>query len=261
MEFEEQVLQEVWKGAIPIRISLSTYDIASHETPPDYYSLVLRSSYLPQLLESVKAHFEPYTSTDFTLESIWFTFNSVALKWHYPVGFLVDINTPNNLILTLPFHIEAHFHRFPNENLLAYQGLKSLKNIFQNSLKESCALLLGTSGPVMNLSRDQENNMWKAASSGDFRIFKEIGNDFVRIPKNECRFVPVRIFYAKIANGIILQPFGTDDRVKTVIEKVDPGFAGKVIVQGIQISMEAELYWLWKVMASPDNFLYITLID
>ena len=162
MDFEDTLLEEVWKGSIPLRINLSTYDIASHDTPPDYYSLISRFSYLPQILEAVSSHFGPYISTDYTLETIWFSHNSIPLKWHYPIGVLADMNTSvlsGNIILNIPFHIEVHFHRYPTDLLLPYLGLKSMKGIYQNSLKESCALLLGTSGPVMNLSKDQEDSM------------------------------------------------------------------------------------------------------
>ena len=266
MEFEEQILDEVWKGCIPIRISLSTYDIASHEIPPDYYCLIPRNNYLPQLLEAVKLHFEPYTPTDFTLESIWFSYNSNPLKWHYPIGFLADIHSSiesGSLLLLIPFHLEAHFHRYPTEILLPYHGLKSIRSIYQNSLKESCALLLGTSASVMNLSRDKEDLMWKSATQGDYRAFKDIGNDFVRIPRLDCRNLPVRIFYSKLGNGTILHPFhaNSNTTVGDAIKEISPLFTGKIVIQGVIISSFADLYWLWKYMSNPDNFLYIVLLD
>jgi autophagy-related protein 5 len=266
MDIETNVLEEVWKGNIPIRINLSTHDIASHEIPPDYYALVSRFSYLPQLLEAVKAHFEPYTSTDFTLESIWFSYKSVPLKWHYPIGLLADMNTyisSGNLILNIPFEIEVHFHRYPSDTLLAYQGLKSIKIIYQNSLKESCSLLLGTSGPVMNLSRDQEETMWKCISQADFKTFKDIGHDFISIPKQDCRNIPAKIIYTRARNGFILQPFPANENllIGDAVKKIAPDFDGKIVVQGIEVPYIAELYWVWKLMAHPDNFLYISLIS
>jgi autophagy-related protein 5 len=265
MDFDDQIQEEVWKGAFPLRISLSTYDLASTEHPADFYRLVPRCSYLPQLLDAVKSHFEPYAATDFTLETIWFSYNSLPLKWHYPLGLLVDIHSTlqaHNIACSVPFHVEVHFHRFPSDSLLPYQGLKSLRSVFQNTLKEACALLLGTSGPVMSLSRDQEDSMWRMANSGEFKGFKEIGADFMKVKPEDCRYVPVKVFYGKKGNGLTLKPIsGVGKSVGELVREVFQEFLGKIVVQGVIVPEEAELFWLWRYMAHPDNFLYITLLD
>ena len=115
----------------------------------------------------------------------------------------------------------------------------------------------------MNLSRDQEDAMWRCSSNGDYKSFKETGSSFVRIERGECRNIPVRIFCARVGNGIIMQPFPAADGVCVgdAVKRVLPEFGGKIVVQGVVLPGNAELYWVWKVMAHPDNFLYVTLVE
>lgn len=154
---QERIINEAWSGSVPVRITLSIHDNTSLETPPHYLAFVPRVSYLPLILDKVIDHFAPFTHTGFSTDSMWFSYNSSPLKWQYPVGVLLDLNfgdAPN-----LPWTIEFNFHRYPSDVLLPYQGLKSIRALYQNSLKESSSLLLGTSAPIMNLSRSDEELM------------------------------------------------------------------------------------------------------
>ena len=265
MEIEDQVLEEAWKGSLPLRVSLSKLDIASHEMPQDFYAMVSRNSYLPNLIETVSKHFELYTSTDFTLDSIWFSYNSVPLKWHYQLGLLVDLNSKLKdgvLLLNLPFHVEVHFHRFPTEELLPLNGIKSIRSIFQNALKESSALLLGTSAAVMNLSRDQEENMWKYRNEGKYKEFRETGSAFIKLERKDCRYVPVKFIDPKL-NLLTLFPILANDNlsVSQAAKLAFPDFSGALVCQGIILPEESEIFWLWSNLSHPDNFLYITCLS
>lgn len=263
MEIEDNVVDEVWKGALPLRVSLAKLDIASNEVPADFYCMAARISYVPGIIEAVKKHFDLYVSTDYRQEEIWFSFNNVPLKWHYPVGLLFDLhNPPKDSLPLLPFHLEVHFHRFPSEVLLPYSGIKSIRSIFQNALKESSALLFGTSGPVMNLSRDQEESMWKSLSDLNFKSFKEIGSEFMRPDIKTCRYVPVK--FLQIRDKVqTLHPILANDNlsIDSAAHLLFPSFAGTYLVQGIQVPGESDLFWLWLHLSFPDNFLYVVLLD
>lgn len=265
MEIEEQVVDEAWKGSLPIRVSLAKIDIASHEMPQDYYVMVTRNSYLPNLIENVSKHFELYTASDFSLDTIWFSYNGVPLKWHYQIGLLVDMNSKikeGMLSVNLPFHIEVHFHRYPTEELLPFNGIKSIRSIFQNSLKESTALLLGTSAPVMNLSRDQEETMWKCKNEGNFKQFREIGSAFIGLEQKDCRYLPVK-FLVPGSPSMLLYPLLANENF-TILEAAKlpfPEFKGRFVCQGICLPENSELFWLWKNLSHPDNFLYIILLS
>lgn len=265
-ELEEQVLDEVWSGYVPLKISLSKYDISFSGTPLDYYICVPRCSYLPLIVENIRKHFDQYTSTDYVQDEIWFSYKSVPLKWHYPIGFLLDIFSSilyNSVNLNIPFEIEVNFRRFPADILLPYKGIKSLYTIFQNSLKESCAMLLGTSAPVLNLSREQEDKVWNCVKIGNYKGFAESTRDFTGLNQENCKLIPVKIYYQKMGNGIMLHPFLASEQKKVLdaVREVVGEFQGKIVAQGIEIPGDSDLHWLWKCLAHPDNFLYITLLD
>ena len=105
--------------------------------------------------------------------------------------------------------------------------------------------------------------MWRLANAGDFKGFKEIGSEFMKLNASACRYIPIRIAYLKKSNGIISRPFPANEMktVRDAVTEVAQGFEGKIIVQGVEVPGEAELFWLWRNMSHPDNFLYITLLD
>lgn len=47
---------------------------------------------------------------------MWLEFNGIPLKWHYPIGVLLDIYSND---VQLPWNIVVHFERFP-ENVLMH---------------------------------------------------------------------------------------------------------------------------------------------
>jgi len=47
---------------------------------------------------------------------MWLEFNGIPLKWHYPIGVLLDIYFND---IQLPWNIVVHFDKFP-ENVLMH---------------------------------------------------------------------------------------------------------------------------------------------
>lgn len=45
---------------------------------------------------------------------MWFSFNEIPLKWHYPIGLLFDILANDGV---LPWTVTVHFKKFPEEIL------------------------------------------------------------------------------------------------------------------------------------------------
>jgi len=257
-----EALTEVWKGAIPVRITLSMHDITSLESPPPMFLLLPRVSYIPLILEEVIQHFEPHTHTVFKTQEIWFSYNNKVLKWQYPLGVLADsLAGPE---IPLPWHLEVNFNRYPVNVLLPYNGLASIRTLFLNSLKESCALMTGSANSVMNMSKQQEDFLWEASKNRDHSAYWNIAKDFLKLKPEQIRYLPVKFLYFEQYEGYVMQP------VKALDETGEPYTVGEVVkklfqqelqvvVQGITIPPETHLFWLWNNMSFPDNFLYVVL--
>lgn len=55
---------------------------------------------------------------------MWLEFNGIPLKWHYPIGVLLDIYFND---IQLPWNIVVHFDKFP-ENVLMHCQNKYVYN-------------------------------------------------------------------------------------------------------------------------------------
>lgn len=79
MANDREVLKVVWEGKIPVKIVV---DNDENECEP-FFVLVPRLSYLCLISEKIKKHFQRYIEKD---DEVWFSYNSVPLKFHIPIG-------------------------------------------------------------------------------------------------------------------------------------------------------------------------------
>lgn len=60
----------------------------------------------------MKKHFHRYIERE--EDEVWFSYNEVPLKWHYPIGLLFDLLASDGV---LPWTIIVHFKKFPEDIL------------------------------------------------------------------------------------------------------------------------------------------------
>ncbi len=101
----------------------------------------------------MKSNFENFLPLTSPLEDVWFEVNKVPLKWHIPFGVLLDGISGGEY--ELPINIIAHFRSFPENQLVRYKGMESLKFTYLNALKEANTLKYGSSHDVLNLPTNQ----------------------------------------------------------------------------------------------------------
>lgn len=82
MANDREVLKVVWEGKIPAKFVVDSED---NESDP-FYVLLPRVSYLSLTTEKIKKHFQRYIDTESGPDNIWFSYNSVPLKFHIPIG-------------------------------------------------------------------------------------------------------------------------------------------------------------------------------
>lgn len=65
----------------------------------------------------MRKHFIKHIESDSKQDhEMWLEFNGIPLKWHYPIGVLLDIYSND---IQLPWNIVVHFDKFP-ENVLMH---------------------------------------------------------------------------------------------------------------------------------------------
>uniref|UniRef100_A0A151UIC4 Autophagy protein 5 n=1 Tax=Cajanus cajan TaxID=3821 RepID=A0A151UIC4_CAJCA len=102
--------------------------------------LAPRIGYLPLLISLLKPHFS--TALPPGVDTIWFEYKGLPLKWYIPTGVLFDLlcvepERPWNLTIK----IFVHFRGYPSNLVLPCEGEDNVKWSFINSLKEvSCVI-------------------------------------------------------------------------------------------------------------------------
>lgn len=79
MANDREVLKEVWDGKIPAKFIVDSEEIESEA----FFVLLPRVSYLSLAIDKIKKHFQRYVEKE---EEIWFSYHSIPLKFHIPIG-------------------------------------------------------------------------------------------------------------------------------------------------------------------------------
>ncbi len=144
----------------------------------------------------------------------YFTYDSVPLKWHLPVGLLYDIyvlSYASESPSPLPFKLTLHFHNGSGLNLISADPVV-LHDAFINSVKEADFLRTGTAKPIMSLSAADSKALWSSVQSHDLGTYKRIYNSL--LPQT-FRNIPVRIY---LPSG----PHGEKASIKVVQAHIPP---------------------------------------
>ncbi|ERF71351.1 Autophagy protein 5 [Endocarpon pusillum Z07020] len=199
------VLQErVWAGRLPLEIRLASSECRIYDQSDPYLISVPRLCYLPLLLPRLHAFFSPVLIADPTTTPIYdgyFTYDSVPLKWHLPIGLLYDIyvlsSSQDPATPPLPFKLILHFQNGSGLNLISAEPAV-LHDAFINSVKEADFLRTGTAKPIMSLSAADSRALWGSVQSHDMATYKRIYNSL--LPQN-FRNIPIRIYLPSGPDG------------------------------------------------------------
>lgn len=147
-------------------------------------------SYLLSLLPRLRAFFaSSLIDPNSQPHDGWFSFESVPLKWHYPIGLLYDLyaeadpasskgakdgniwDSENSSDSTLPWRLTVHFSDWPDEELVRLDAEGVVMNdAFINSVKEADFLRNGTAKGIMSLSKEDSSGLWNAVQEGELGI-------------------------------------------------------------------------------------------
>ncbi|XP_024530448.1 autophagy protein 5 [Selaginella moellendorffii] len=203
--------RHVWEGAIPISFQLDPSEIATAPAPLPLLLMAARNGYLPLLANRIRQYFQnavlssPSSSTPSSDQILWFDFKGLPLKWHIPTGVLFDLLC---LEPQRPWDLTVHFRGYPSEMMAPYEGDEAVKWSFMNTLKEASYIIRGNTKNVMDLTQNDQNNLWSSIVKGDMEEHDRIAAQFVGPGRIEGKpgKVPLRL-YVRAVNGGLDDPF------------------------------------------------------
>ncbi|CAE8689589.1 unnamed protein product, partial [Polarella glacialis] len=183
---EEETRSRLLGGSLLLRIRLAGDEVASLKEPPPLFSLVPRLAYLPFLFNDVYEHFKsclpPRMGQAF---DIWFDYDNVALKWHYPLGVLCDVLV--GLEVPVPWDLTAHFRGCSSKELLPFSGISDLQKAVMNSFREAVFLQQGSASPFMRLPKQQQTQLWDAISKSQLEGYTSVQQQLMCPTLRKCK--------------------------------------------------------------------------
>ncbi|XP_050159018.1 autophagy protein 5-like isoform X1 [Malus sylvestris] len=174
MDMEAQ--RFVWDGAIPLQIHLHESDVATLPAPPpalvlNLYILAPRIGYLPLLASLLKPYFS--SALPPRLDTIWFEYKGLPLKWYIPTGVLFDLLCAEP---ERPWNLTVHFRGYPGNILIPCDDDDTVKWSFINSLKEAAYIINGNCKNVMNMSQPDQVELWRSVLNGNLEAYFRVSS-------------------------------------------------------------------------------------
>ncbi|XP_038655175.1 autophagy protein 5 isoform X2 [Scyliorhinus canicula] len=270
MTDDRDVLRDVWFGRIPTCFTLSQDEITEREAEP-YYLLLPRVSYLMLVTDKAKKHFQKVMRQE-DVGEMWFEYEGLPLKWHYPIGLLFDLHASNT---ALPWNIIVHFKNFPETELLHCLTKDAVEAHFMSCIKEADALK-HKSQVINEMQKKDHKQLWMGLQNDKFDQFWAINRKLMEYPTDEggFRYVPFRIYQPLNERPFIQklfrpisgdgQPHNLGDLLKEMfpaaVTSEDMEKQYQVVIHGIEPMLETPLQWLSEHLSHPDNFLHISII-
>ncbi|XP_070493639.1 autophagy protein 5 [Chironomus tepperi] len=258
MANDREVLKEVWDGKIPSKFIVDSEDIEVDA----FFVLLPRVSYLSLTIEKIKKHFQRYIEKE---DEIWFSFNSIPLKFHIPIGVLYDLIGSEHV---LPWQINVHFNKFPEECLFKFPNKDVIESFFMNCLKE--ADFLKHKGQIVSqMQKKEHKQLFLGLQNDKFDQFWAVNRRLMESMEQEnyFKFIPLRCYtddgYSYMQKLICpLTEKGQKKVLKDLLKELSTPVLKAVGAKthGVEVPLDAELQWLSETLSYPDNFLHLCLI-
>ncbi|XP_071693926.1 autophagy protein 5-like [Rutidosis leptorrhynchoides] len=168
---EKGAQQYVWEGKIPLQVHLHESEVTTLPPPSPALILAPRIGYLPLLSSQLKSFFSSALPPG--VDTIWFEYKGLPLKWYIPTGVLFDLLCAEP---ERPWNLTVHFRGYPGDVLIPCDGEVCVKWSYINSLKEAAYIIHGSSKNVMNMSHSDQVNLWRSVMNGKLETYKCISS-------------------------------------------------------------------------------------
>lgn len=294
---DKEITRELWQARLPVCFILSEADkskINRSESPEPLYLMLSRYNYFPCIIEKVHRYYSNYfkenpndTTTHINIADVWFEYESIPLKWHYPIGVLFDLYTSSfpSASSHLPWQITVHLNKFPENEIIRFPDKESIEAHFMTTLKEADALK--HRGQIIgDMQKRDHKQLWNSLLQDKYEGFWNINIKLMSYTDNlnYFRHVPFRIHILdKPPIQKLFSPFDTEKENWTTLQDLlqlalnheaqceqlsnekkilNTNISDyEVIIHGIKPSLQAPVQWLSEHFSYPDNFLHICLIE
>ncbi|KAM3586919.1 autophagy protein 5 [Umbelopsis sp. WA50703] len=276
------IAKSVWNGRIPLSITVNEDDaiyFGANETPAPILFELPRTSYLTVLTEEARDAFVAVGLNILEAASeIWFEYQGIPLKWHYPIGLLYDTLCIAESSLNqksdskpIPWSITIHFRNYPSTSLFRDQSIATTRDFYMSMIKEADFLRHGSTKKVMNLSKSDQTQLWDSLCSNDYDSFWKVNQRLVSNEGQSIRHIPLRLYLP--GDCPVIQERvnprneeGESLSVREIIQQLLPNLKLdtpehelSALCHGVAIPLDTPVIWASLNLAYPDNFLHITL--
>jgi autophagy-related protein 5 len=285
---DKEITRELWRSRLPICFILSDDDISKvnrSELPEPIYLMLSRHLYFPCIIEKIFRYYSTYFKDNLTdpMNNLWLEYESIPVKWHYPIGVLYDLYTSTRS--HLPWQIIVHLSKFPENELIRFPDKDSIEAHYMSTLKEADALK--HKGQIISdMQKRDHKQLWNSLLQDKYEAFWNINMKLMSYTDNlyYFRYIPFRIY---ILDRSFIQklfcPYDFEhDRWMTLNDLIEfslnheaqceqLGHEKKilnvnindyqVIIHGVQPPLHTPIQWLSEYFSYPDNFLHICLIE
>ena len=175
------------------------------ELPEPLYLMLSRHLYLPCLIDKIHRYYSNYfkenlndPTSSINLHNLWLEYESIPLKWHYPVGVLYDLYTAsvgssnNNF---LPWQLTIHLSKFPEGELIRFSDKESIEAHYMSTVKEADALK--HKGQIIgDMQKRDHKQLWNSLVQDKYDAFWTINQKLMTVTENLTyfRYIPFRIY-------------------------------------------------------------------
>jgi autophagy-related protein 5 len=295
---DKEITRELWQSRLPICFILSDEDMTKvnrSELPEPLYLMLPRHLYFPCIIDKIYRYYSTYfkenlndPTNNINLNNLWLEYESIPLKWHYPIGVLYDLYTASlstTLTSHLPWQIIVHLSKFPENELIHFPDKESIEAHYMSTLKEADALK--HKGQIISdMQKRDHKQLWNSLLQDKYEGFWNINMKLMSYTDNiqYFRYIPFRIYILdKPFIQKLFSPYDIEhDKSMTLNDLIQYSLNHeaqceqlanekkilntnitdyRIIIHGVQPPFHTPIQWLSEYFSYPDNFLHICLIE
>ncbi|KAI9138807.1 autophagy protein Apg5-domain-containing protein [Paraphysoderma sedebokerense] len=301
---DDDFLLSIWEGQLPIHFSLDPVEAGNIGLKPSdsLYLMLPRCSYLSLHTPTIQKFFVEQSISLLTVgdeSEIWYEYNGVPLKWHYPIGLLYDLFAATSSIssspskspqssqfpaagltpaVSLPWKLTVHFQNFPNDKLLKVQNSDTVQDFFMSMLKEADYMRHGSTKTIMGLSKSDQLQLWESFRTHSFTNFQKVNKTLVPEDLKSIKSLPIRLYLCsrerqkennQLQYTVVQEPIGIlkegQDKPLTLQEYLSLAMPFQNILEaairihGIDMPTDTTVDWIYKSLWYPDNWVHVVV--